>query len=147
AHMYVLYFGMLSMITPPVAIAAFTAANLSGAGPVATALSAVRFGWPAYVVPFLFVLSPTLLMQGDMVAVLLAAATAVLGVAAVTSALAGYALKPLGTAMRLAIGIAGLALLLPPEAMAEAGWINLAGGAVLTLALLVSALPRGAGAG
>ena len=128
AHMYVLYFGMLSMITPPVAIAAFTAANLSGAGPMATALSAVRFGWPAYVVPFLFVLSPTLLMQGDAVSVLLAAATAVLGVAAVTSALAGYALKPLDPAARLAIGTAGLALLLPPEAFAEAGWINLAGG-------------------
>ena len=40
---------------------------------MATALSAVRFGWPAYVVPFLFVLSPTLLMQGDTVSVLLAA--------------------------------------------------------------------------
>ena len=147
AHMYVLYFGMLSMITPPVAIAAFTAANLSGAGPMATALSAVRFGWPAYVVPFLFVLSPTLLMQGDAVSVVLAAATAILGVAAVTSALAGYALKPLGPAMRLAAGLAGLGLLLPPEAFAEAGWINLAGGALLALALLVSALPRRAGAG
>ena len=147
AHMYVLYFGMLSMITPPVAIAAFTAANLSGAGPMATALSAVRFGWPAYVVPFLFVLSPTLLMQGDSVSVLLAAATAVLGVAAVTSALAGYALKPLGPAARLAIGAAGLALLLPPEAIAEAGWINLAGAAVLALGLMFSVLPRGAGAG
>jgi len=142
AHMYVLYFGMLSMITPPVAIAAFTAANLSGAGPMATALSAVRFGWPAYVVPFLFVLSPTLLMQGDTVSVLLAAVTAVLGVAAVTGALAGYALKPLGPAARLAIGVAGLALLLPPEAFAEAGWINLAGGAVLALGLLFSILPR-----
>ena len=146
AHMYVLYFGMLSMITPPVAIAAFTAANLSGAGPMATALSAVRFGWPAYVVPFLFVLSPTLLMQGDAVSVLLAAATAVLGVAAVTSALAGYALKPLGPAARLAIGAAGLALLLPPEAFAEAGWINLAGAAVLALGLLLSILPRRASA-
>ncbi|MDE0717830.1 MAG: TRAP transporter fused permease subunit, partial [Rhodospirillaceae bacterium] len=147
AHMYVLYFGMLSMITPPVAIAAFTAANLSGAGPMATALSAVRFGWPAYVVPFLFVLSPTLLMQGDAVSVLLAAATAVLGVAAVTSALAGYALKPLDPAARLENGAAGHALLLPPEAFAEAGWINLAGAAVLALGLMFSILPRGAGAG
>ena len=145
AHMYVLYFGMLSMITPPVAIAAFTAANLSGAGPMATAVSAVRFGWPAYVVPFLFVLSPTLLMQGDAAAILLAAATAALGVAAVTSALAGYALKPLGPAARLAIGLAGLGLLLPPESFAEAGWINLAGGALLAVGLLISVLPRGAG--
>ena len=138
AHMYVLYFGMLSMITPPVAIAAFTAANLSGAGPMATALSAVRFGWPAYVVPFLFVLSPTLLMQGGALEILLAAGTAVLGVAAVTAALAGYALKPLHPVARLAIAIAGLGLLLPPEAFAKAAWINLAGAAVLVLALSIS---------
>ena len=142
AHMYVLYFGMLSMITPPVAIAAFTAANLSGAGPMATAVSAVRFGWPAYVVPFLFVLSPTLLMQGDALAILLAAATAVLGVAAVTAALAGYVLKPLRPPARLLVGVAGLGLLLPPAAFAEAGWINLAGGALLALGLLLSVLPR-----
>ena len=142
AHMYVLYFGMLSMITPPVAIAAFTAANLSGAGPMATAVSAVRFGWPAYVVPFLFVLSPTLLMQGPALAILLAAATAVLGVAAVTAALAGYVLKPLRPPARLLVGVAGLGLLLPPAAFAEAGWINLAGGALLALGLLLSVLPR-----
>ena len=142
AHMYVLYFGMLSMITPPVAIAAFTAANLSGAGPMATAVSAVRFGWPAYVVPFLFVLSPTLLMQGPALAILLAAATAVLGVAAVTAALAGYVLKPLRPPARLLVCVAGLGLLLPPAAFAEAGWINLAGGALLALGLLLSVLPR-----
>ena len=147
AHMYVLYFGMLSMITPPVAIAAYTAANLSGAGPMETAVSAVRFGWPAYVVPFLFVLSPTLLMQGDVLAILLAAATAVLGVAAVTAALAGYALKPLRPPARLLIGAAGLGLLLPPEAFAEAGWINLAGGAVLALGLAFSVLLRRPGSG
>ncbi len=146
AHMYVLYFGMLSMITPPVAIAAFTAANLSGAGPMATAASAVRFGWPAYVVPFLFVLSPTLLMQGEAGDILLAAATAMLGVAAATAALAGYALKPLHPAERLILGAAGLALLLPPAAFAGAGWINLAGGALLALALPLALRPRRAGA-
>ena len=64
-----------------------------------------------------------------------------------TSALAGYALKPLSAAARLAIGAAGLALLLPPESFAEASWINLAGGAVLALGLLLSILPRRAGAG
>ena len=147
AHMYVLYFGMLSMITPPVAIAAFTAANLSGAGPMATAVSAVRFGWPAYVVPFLFVLSPTLLMQGDAPAILLAAGTAAVGVAAVTAALAGYALKPLHPAARLLIGLAGLGLLLPPEAFADAAWINLAGGALLAVGLAASVVPRRPGPG
>ena len=114
---------------------------------MATAVSAVRFGWPAYVVPFLFVLSPTLLMQGDASAILLAAGTAAVGVAAVTAALAGYALKPLLPAARLLIGLAGLGLLLPPEAFADAAWINLAGGALLAVGLAASVVPRRPGPG
>lgn len=53
--MFVLYFGMLSMITPPVALAAFAGASLAGASPLQTAMRAVRFGWIAYLLPFLFV--------------------------------------------------------------------------------------------
>ena len=64
AHLFVLYFGMMSMTTPPVAIAAFTAASIAQADPMRTGLAGVRFGWSAYIVPFLFVSSPTLLMQG-----------------------------------------------------------------------------------
>lgn len=65
AHMFVLYFGLMSMITPPVALAAFAAASLAGANAMATGFTAVRLGWIAYVIPFVFVLSPALLMQGD----------------------------------------------------------------------------------
>ncbi len=145
AHMYVLYFGMLSMITPPVAIAAFTAANLSGEGPMATAVSAVRFGWPAYVIPFLFVLSPTLLMKGDEISILLATGTAIFGVAAVTAAIAGYLFDALSPFNRLLIGGGGLALMLPPAAFHSALWLNAVGmvavavGVVLSLALKKSA--------
>ena len=64
AHLFILYFGMMSMITPPVAIAAFAAASLTGADPMRTAFAAVKFGWIAYLIPFLFVFSPNLIMQG-----------------------------------------------------------------------------------
>ena len=65
AHMYVLYFGMMSMITPPIAIAAFAAASLAGADAMRTGFAACRFGWTAFIVPVLFVFSPSLLMVGE----------------------------------------------------------------------------------
>ena len=64
AHLFVLYFGLMSMITPPVALAAYAASNLAGSSPIETALTAIRLAWPAYVVPFMFALAPTLILKG-----------------------------------------------------------------------------------
>ena len=80
AHMFVLYFGLMSMITPPVAIAAFAAASLSGARPMETGVTAVRLGWIAYIIPFVFVLSPALLGQGSAFQIIEASVTAAIGV-------------------------------------------------------------------
>jgi len=55
AHMFVLYFGVLSMITPPVALSAFAAAEIAGANPILTALTSMRLAWPLYIMPFIFV--------------------------------------------------------------------------------------------
>src|SRR5690606_16193430 len=63
AHMFVLYLGMMSFVTPPVAIAAFFAANLANADFMKTGFVAMRFSWTAYIIPFLFVFSPSLLLQ------------------------------------------------------------------------------------
>ena len=68
AHLYVMYFGMMSMITPPIAIAAFAAASLASADAMRTGFAATRFGWTAFIVPVLFVYSPSLLLIGDPVA-------------------------------------------------------------------------------
>jgi TRAP transporter 4TM/12TM fusion protein len=68
-HLFILYFGMMSMITPPIAIAAFAAAGLAKADPMATGWEAMKFGWIAYVIPFVFILSPGILLQGDWVAI------------------------------------------------------------------------------
>jgi TRAP-type uncharacterized transport system fused permease subunit len=64
AHMFILYYGCLSAISPPVAIAAFIAANLAEADHNKTGWTAMAFGWPIFVIPFLFVFSTTLLMKG-----------------------------------------------------------------------------------
>ena len=64
AHMYVMYFGMLSMITPPVAIGAYAAANIARVSGWTTGWTAVVVGWCTFIIPFLFVTTPSLLMVG-----------------------------------------------------------------------------------
>jgi TRAP-type uncharacterized transport system fused permease subunit len=116
AHLFVLYFGMLSMITPPVALAAYAAANIAGADPWRTSLHAVRLGWTAYIVPFLFVASPSLLLIGPPLLVAWTALTAVAGIWLVTIGVVGFLRHPLGAPARVLFGAIGLALLIPPYA-------------------------------
>ena len=95
SHMFVMYFGMMSMITPPVAIAAYAAASLAHTDPMKTGWIAVRFGWIAFIIPFLFIRSPSLLLEGSVVSILAALTTALIGVWLICAAFAGYAVRPL----------------------------------------------------
>jgi TRAP transporter 4TM/12TM fusion protein len=124
AHMFILYFGCLSMITPPVAIGAFAAANLAGADPMKTGFEAVRFGWLVFVIPFLFVFSGTLLMNGSPVMIAIDFAVAVVGVWFGACSVMGYSFRPIGPPERMAYMIAGLCLLTPLEAFSMGRWIN-----------------------
>ena len=135
AHMYVFYFGIVSLITPPVAIAAFVAANLAGARPMETAATAVRLGWTALVVPVMFIMSPSLLMQGSAADVAVAFATAVAGVWAATCGIQGYFRRPLDAVARCAFASGGLMLLVPGEAFEGALYVELAGLALAALAV------------
>jgi len=135
AHMFVLYFGLMSMITPPVAIAAFAAATLAGSKPMETGMAAVRLGWIAYIIPFVFVLSPALLMDGGIFEVLSSFVTAVLGVWIASCGFIGYLFRPIGMIFRLIFIAAGLALLLPGHAVEYGILINTAG-AVVSLVLI-----------
>jgi TRAP transporter 4TM/12TM fusion protein len=127
AHMFILYFGMMSMITPPIALAAFAAATLSRADPMATGFAAMRMGWVAYVIPFLFVLSPSLLMIGEPWKIALNVCTAAIGVYIASVAVVGYFVRPLGAATRVLLGVCGLAAVFPDTAIGAAGVIDLAG--------------------
>ncbi|MFK7863026.1 MAG: TRAP transporter permease [Pseudohongiellaceae bacterium] len=120
SHMFVMYWGMLSFITPPVALAAFAAASVANVSPMKAGLSAMRLGAIIYFVPFFFVLNPALLLQGTLAENLQALSTAIIGVALVSAALQGYliGLGDLGTGKaallgRLLIGLSGLTLALP----------------------------------
>lgn len=135
AHMYVMYFGMMSMITPPVAIAAYAAAGLARADPMQTGWEACRFGWSAFVVPFLFVLSPTLLLIGQPGDIALALVTATLGIWLGSIAMIGYFMRPMGGWLRAVFGLAGILALIPAGAFPGAVITDVVG-AVLGMLLI-----------
>ncbi len=135
AHLFVLYFGLMSMITPPVALAAFAAASLAGANPMATGVTAVRLGWIAYIIPFVFVFSPELLGRGELVPVLTLFVAAVAGVWLGSAGMMGYFFDRLNTLQRIAFMGCGLTLLLPLH-LIEGGLSIRIGGAVLAVLLV-----------
>jgi len=89
-HLFILYWGMVSFITPPVALGAFAAASISGASPMRTGFEAMRLGSIIYFVPFFFVLDPAFIFQGDLSKTALLFVSAIVGVILIASALQGY---------------------------------------------------------
>jgi TRAP transporter 4TM/12TM fusion protein len=142
AHLYVLYFGMMSMITPPIALAAFAAASIAQASAMKTGWAAMKFGWSAYVIPVLFVFSPTLLMIGAPFDIALAILTAAIGVWLISAALAGYFSSRLSPAARCLFGLSGLLALIPADTFPGAVWsdvIGVAAGIILMVAEIMRA--------
>ncbi|MEX1197956.1 MAG: TRAP transporter fused permease subunit [Pseudohongiellaceae bacterium] len=89
-HLFILYWGMLSFITPPVALGAFAAASVAGASAMATGFRAMRLGGVIYFIPFFFVLEPALILSGTPAQIVLTTITAVLGIILLGGALQGY---------------------------------------------------------
>lgn len=119
-HLFIMYWGMVSFITPPVALAAFAAAPLAGTSATRIGIQSVRLGTAIYLVPFCFVLNPALLFRGEPQVVVVSIAAAFAGVIAAAAALQGYVLgiglipkHAFGWFCRLAM-IAGGALLAAP---------------------------------
>jgi TRAP-type uncharacterized transport system fused permease subunit len=91
AHMFVLYYAVLSAITPPVALAAYAGAGIAGADPTKVGWTAVRLGLAGFIVPFMFVYSTGLVFQADSVLLILRNfATATVGVICLAGAIQGY---------------------------------------------------------
>ena len=130
AHLFILYFGMMSLITPPVAPAAYVAAAIAGSPSMATGWTAMRFGWSSYIVPFLFVYSPAILLKGSVLDIVLVIATSLFGIWLICAAMTSYFTRVLPAGTRLAFGAAGIMLLLPHQASALLAWINMAGAAI-----------------
>lgn len=131
-HLFVMYWGMVSYITPPVALAAITASTISGGSALRTGLVAMRLGAVLYVIPFFFVLNPALILQAPIAQIAVAVPTALAGVALLASGLEGYLLGigRLGVALRV-LTVGGGLLLLTPERITD-----IAGIAILALLII-----------
>jgi TRAP transporter 4TM/12TM fusion protein len=113
AHMFVFYFGMLSMISPPIAMASFAAASIAGGDQMKTSVEAFRLGWIAYVLPFLFIYKPGLLLIGSWFDIAYVFISSCVALFLVTGGLIGYARARLGVVARVCWTVLGLAMIAP----------------------------------
>ncbi len=139
AHLFVLYYGVLSMITPPVCLASFTAASIARAGFMDTGWQSVKLGFVTFLVPLLFVASPALLLQGsDTVEIVRALVTGFAGCIFVAAGFEGFLNRILNWPQRVLSFVAGVALMLPEGEKVSGFWAGYSDkvGAALALALV-----------
>ncbi len=121
AHMFIFYFGMMSMVTPPVALAAYTTASIAGANITQTSLAAFRFALVGFTLPFMFVYRPELLLIDSAANplsagnVMIAIIAAVLGITALAAGMAGFLFAPLSMTWRIVLFIAAACALAPDQ--------------------------------
>ncbi len=137
AHMFIFYMGVTSDLTPPTCLSPFAAAAIAGSPPMATAWQAMRLGAVLFIVPFMFVYSPELLMLGSWPDILFAFARAGLGVFCLAAGLQGW-LRGRATALDRALLVTAGILFVVPNAIADAGGLVL-----LALAWGLQTLRRG----
>jgi TRAP-type uncharacterized transport system fused permease subunit len=138
AHMFIFYFGMLSMVTPPVCIASYAAATIAKTDPIRTGWEAMRLCSIAYIIPFLFVFSPSLLLYGRWYIVMLSVTTAIIGAILLGVGIVGYSFQPIGLVKRALFIFSATALLIPvvqSGGFAALTWIINGGGLVLAVLL------------
>lgn len=113
AHFFIFMFSCVGALTPPVAITAYTAAAIAKADPNKTGFTAFRMGLVAYIIPFIFLLNPAILMVGGAFEVVEACITAILGVFCLTGAAEGYILKYWSTVSRVLLAAAAVLMMIP----------------------------------
>lgn len=114
AHLFVLYFGCLSTITPPVALASYAAAAIAKCNPMRLGYAAMRLGMIAYILPFIWVYEPALILQGGFWHVLIAFVTSIIGVVGFAGMIQGcFFFGRTNIVQRLLLGLGGLCLIIP----------------------------------
>ncbi len=131
AHMFIFYMGVTGDLTPPTCLSPFAAASIAGSPPMATAVQAMRLGMVLYIVPFMFVYSPALLMVGSPEEIALATLTAGVGIFCLAAGLQGWLLR------RATLGERGLLLAAGFLSVVSGFAGNLAGAGLLALTLVV----------
>ena len=127
AHMFVFFFGILADITPPVCLAAYAGAGIAGANPMRAGTTALRIAIAGFLIPYVFILQPALLLQGTWQELVISLVTLILGMAGVAGGLAGYFFGVANIIERLLLFAGGIALVYPDL------WMSVAGLAVLVI--------------
>jgi TRAP-type uncharacterized transport system fused permease subunit len=134
AHMFIFYYAVLSEVSPPTALSPFAAAALTGGNPFATMMLTWKYTLPAFLVPFVFTLTPEgagILLQGSPAVIATVTLTAAAGIAALAVAFGGWITKPASPLERGLAGVAGTLLCY------AGGWADLAGVALLGVVLFL----------
>lgn len=147
AHMFIFYFGLVSSITPPVALSAYAAASISGADANDTAMDAIRLGFVKLGVPFLFVTMPGILMLGTPIQIVLGVVFAATAVGVLSTAFSGWLMRPISWGERGVLCVGALLVCWPTPVdaidpvtlIARAVGLGLSG---VTLYRLFTATPR-----
>ncbi len=114
AHMFVFYFGIIADVTPPVALAAFAGSGIAGGDPLRTGINASKLAIAAFIIPYMFVLSPNLLMiDATALNLIMTTVTALVGMIALSSALIGFLADKATRIERIVLIVAGLLLIKP----------------------------------
>ena len=114
AHMFVFYFGIIADVTPPVALAAYAGAAISGGNALKTGVNASKLAIAAFLIPYMFVMSPAMLMiDADALSIIWILITAVIGMVALSSSMIGYFITKESAWERIAFAVGGLLLIKP----------------------------------
>lgn len=125
AHMFIFYFGIISNVTPPVALAAYAAAGLSGGSAMKTGIKATRLAIAGFLLPFVMVYAPEILMIGDPLNIFIVSITALIGVYALAIGSIGYFFTKCNAFERILCFVCGIMMVIPHMALSAAGVVIL----------------------
>lgn len=131
ANLFVFYFACLSFVTPPVALAAFAGAGVAGAEAMRTGFAAWKLCLAAFIVPFMFVYGPSILMQGTVLEIITTFATAMLGITSLACSIEGWLCKETGKLERVLLFVSALTLIKPGLLTDTMGLLLFAGVVIL----------------
>lgn len=136
ANMFVFYFGIMAQITPPVCLASYTAAGIAGADAMKTGITGFLYALVAFLVPFIFIYQPAILLMGTIQEVFLASFVLLLGTFFLAGAMAGWLIVPLNKLNRALLLVSALLLIIPEPITDVLGLVM--GGIILAINIIVN---------
>lgn len=142
AHLFILYFGCMSTITPPVALSTYAAAGISGGSPMKTGIYAMKLASVAFLIPYIFVYGQELLLYGSLGSILLAILSASLGCVALAGGMIGWLGAKMPMPLRFVLVGAAITLMIPGALTDVIGVVLMAACVITAVALSKRQTPK-----